>query len=233
MGILLNDLEKLICKNEITIALRKTQVKPLALIRSKKSSHINHVAIQEDTKDPRGSSGDVAGGKTRGTLFQKEYVHFPCGGVLWKFGRKTLGKHVFSYHHLWRSHSCFGSALSPITVATNTPSCLMAWWRKKKRRVPGLAWDAEGSKRQTHGLYLHTVEQMYYLQFPWLLERLEWPKCLHGEEVLVAVCVLGSHNIAYQQEISQGHGKEWWSHTLQHQNHLKDWMRVEVEANQY
>ena len=152
MGILLNDLEKLICKNEITIALRKTQVKPLALIRSEKSSHINHVAIQEDTKDPRGSSGDVAGGRTRGTLFQKEYVHFPCGGVPWKFGRKTLGKHVFSYHHLWRSHSCFGSALSPITVATNTPSCLMAWWRKKKRRVPGLAWDAEGSKRQTHGV---------------------------------------------------------------------------------
>lgn len=80
MGILLNDLEKLICKNEITIALRKTQVKPLALIRSEKSSHINHVAIQEDTKDPRGSSGDMAGGRTRGTLFQKEYVHFPCGG---------------------------------------------------------------------------------------------------------------------------------------------------------
>lgn len=45
--------------------------------------------------------------------------------------------------------------------------------------------------------------------------------------------MLGSHNIAYQQEVSQGHGKEWWSHTLQYQNHLKDWMKVEVEANQY
>lgn len=80
------------------------------------------MVVKEDKKilkDPQGISPH------RRILFAKRICPFSLGGTL-KFKRKTLGNHVFSYHHLWRSQSCFGSALSPITVATNTPSCLMA-----------------------------------------------------------------------------------------------------------
>lgn len=100
--------------------------------------------ILEDTQD-------ISVGKR--ILFPKRVHPFSVRGPL-KFRRKTLGNHVFSYHHLWRSQSCLSSALSPITVATNTPSCLMAWQRKKKRRIPGLAYATECSKRQTHDVLL-------------------------------------------------------------------------------
>lgn len=80
------------------------------------------MVVKEDKKILQDPQGISLGGRI---LFSKRICLFSLGGPL-KFRRKTLGNHVFSYHHLWRSQSCFGSALSPITVATNTPSCLMA-----------------------------------------------------------------------------------------------------------